>query len=155
MSGEQTEGVVIPATLAVGEVRSLVVGGEDIVAVGSEPSGLVVVVCAADWAWLQRFKLTRLRVGRYGVCAVDGPRTRLAVRFITGIDCHPDRDVLFRNGNRLDLRRSNVVVMSRGTIVNARRRDAVPCDISRFANGRKRPWNFVSATEKVRAALDG
>ena len=155
MSGVLGEGVVTPATLPVGEVRSLIVGGEDIVAVGSEPSGLAVVMCAADWALLQRFRLTRLRMGRYGVRAVDGPRTRLVVRFITGIDCSPDRAVIFRNGNHLDLRRSNVIVMSRGTLVNARRRNAVPCDISRFANGRKRPWNFVSAMEKVRAALDG
>ena len=145
----------LPAVLAVGEVRPLTVGGEDIFAIGSEPSGFVVLLSAVDWVMLQRFKLTRLRVGRHGVRSASSRHSRSAGRFITGIDVRPDLDLLFRNGNPLDLRRTNVVVMSRSTIVNARRRNAVPWDIARFANGRKRPRNFISATEKIRAALYG
>lgn len=110
----------IPVTSPIGEVRTLQLGSEEIVAVGSAPSGYTVLFWPADWAVLQRWKLTRLRTTRGQVWAWGGGSGRLAARFLTGTDNNATKVIRYRNGNAFDLRRSNIVVVPQGLVQQAR-----------------------------------
>lgn len=114
-------GSTIPAILAVGEVRSLSFDGEDILAIGSEPNGLTVLIAATDWALLRRWKLVRLRLSKGQVWARGGRCGQMAARFLMGVTHDPTTVIRYRNGNALDLRRDNIVVVAYGLVAQARR----------------------------------
>lgn len=101
----------LPVTLPVGEVRTLSLGSEEVIAVGSGPGGYTVLLSPPDWATLRRFKLTQLRTARGQVWARGKGSGRIAARFLTGTDCDPTMVVRYRNGNPLDIRRSNIAVV--------------------------------------------
>ena len=155
VSDHDTALTTIPATLSIGEERMLTLGDEEVVAVGSAPSGYTVLLLAADWAALKRWKFTHLRIQRGSVYVRHARSGGMAARFLTGTDYDGSVVILFRNRNRLDLRRSNIVVVPRSTYLNAKRTDATRPDATAFKDGRKRPWNFVSASERLEKLVNG
>lgn len=117
-----TETASIPVTLKIGEIKTLRFGSEEVIAIGSAPSGYTVLLSPADWATLRRFKLTNLRTSRGQVWAWGGKGTgRIAARFLTGTDCDSTKAIRYRNGNLLDIRRDNVVVVPHNLIARTRR----------------------------------
>lgn len=145
----------ITATMSIGEVRRLRLGSEEVVAVGSAPSGYTVLLSFADWATLQRWKLTRLRVTRGHVYAcADGSR-RMVARFLTNTDNDATRLILYRDGNPFNLLRSNIVVVQRSTYANARRPGAAKPGAKTRKDGSRWPRGVIAASEKLEKLLRG
>ena len=118
--------VPLPVVLRVGETRATKIGSEDIIVVGSAPSGYAVLLSPEDWTTLQRWNLASLRIQRGQVHAHDGRSGRMVARFLTGTDNDRTRAVRYRNRCALDLRRSNIVVVPYSLVHHARR--AAPGD---------------------------
>jgi hypothetical protein len=100
----------IPTCLAVGDVMALEICGEAVLVVGSYPSGLPVIVSRQGWRTLQACKLTKLSTssGRVVACGVGVQQP--AARLLAGIAYERSKGVVYRNGNTLDLRPSNLLV---------------------------------------------
>jgi hypothetical protein len=121
--------------------------GWKVVAVGCAPSGLVAVLDPCDWRMLLRWKLDRLSVSSRGVHASGkggGPRP-LVSRFV--LNAANKYVVLFRNGNLFDLRRCNLALVLRSTVIWAERQFAGGL------NGPGRRRGKPSALERLTAAL--
>lgn len=96
-----------------GEVITACVDREDVVLVGTVPSGYTAILCPAGWAALRRWKLTTLRVSKGSPYAAGEGRAGgfLAARFL--INPSPRHIVRHRNGNPFDIRLSNIVSVPR------------------------------------------
>lgn len=117
----------IPARLPPGEVQRHHIEGEEVVIVGAYPAGLPVLLSPTDWQSLLRWKLDKLSAGSGHVRAFSaGCRSRpLAARVLTNTVRCPHRDIRYRNGNALDLRRTNIAVVPRHLLERVKREAGV------------------------------
>lgn len=154
---------LLPVPLPVGAIRSLVLSnGEEVLLIGSAPSGLPVIISPADWQFLLRWKLTKLHTVSGQVRACGGGNVRpLAARFLTNTMYAPNYIIRYRNGNALDLRRSNIAVVPRGVILEAKRIAATPPPTSNTVTlrdgrvrTRRKPKN-PNAIERLREIMTG
>lgn len=102
----------LPLKLEPGEERYTKLDGERVVFVGSHPNGLPVALSPEGWQHLRRWKFFKLSTasGRVIACGSGGVN-QPAARFLVGISRVPHKAVRYRNGNGLDLRLSNLVIM--------------------------------------------
>jgi hypothetical protein len=130
----------LPSKLPVGTAIRCTVENEPAVIVGAAPAGLPVILSPGDWDTLTRWKLTRLAVVSGRVVADVGNRSRpLVARFITSVP--RNTLIVYRNGNALDLRRSNLALIPRGLLVQAAKEADEPPERPAFVvlrNGRIR-----------------
>lgn len=150
----------MPSILPVNTVLSVDVGGKAMVAVGCAPGGIVALLDARDWAYLQRWKFTRLRVGSGKVRACGKGNSVVADRFL--LNASLNHIVFHRNGNPLDLRRSNLVAISRKLLLQADVEKARPADYHdvdfQMRDGRwrsRRKPLSLSAQDRVAALMAG
>jgi hypothetical protein len=152
------ESDALPPRLEPGQVISLTLGAEPVVAVGSAPYGFPAIFTPAGWQTLQRLKLTTLKLRKGHVYAGSAGRDRgqwRAARILTntGYDCA--RVVLYRNGNPLDLRPVNLVVAPYSTHRKAKRKDAPPPGVTERSDGTRWPRGVVPSTERLRRLMGG
>ncbi|WP_244558485.1 HNH endonuclease [Tardiphaga sp. OK246] len=144
-------GTVVPATMF----------GEPVVLVSSKPDGSPVIFCRGGWKWLERWKLTTIRVlgGRVRACGTGRNGGYRADRFL--IDGDGNHLILQRNGNLFDLRRSNIASVSRGLLKQVRVEKNRGPDYGKdvtLRDGRRRSCrkpNSPSAVQRVTAIMDG
>jgi hypothetical protein len=139
----------------------LEVDGHKLVAIGCAPSGFVALLDAADWRALCRWKLDRLRVSGGKVRAWGTGRECgfIVDRFL--LNASRNEIVFHRNGNPLDLRRSNIVAVSRNLLRQAeveKARGPNPSGTVYLSDGRtrtrRRPM-VPSAVDRVAALMVG
>lgn len=149
---DQGADALVPLTLPAGEVRTLRLGEEEALAIGTAPGGYTVLIAPADWALLRRWKHTHLCIMRGAVYAQDiaGGR-RHAARFIT--QASAAQAVVHRNGNPFDIRRANLVVLSCSSLKNAKRPDAPEADAATRRDGSKWPRGLVPSSKRLLEAL--
>lgn len=102
----------LPLKLEPGEERYVKLDGERVVFVGSHPNSLPVLLSPEGLQCLRRWKLFKLSTASGRVIASgSGCVNQPAARFLAGISHVPNKAVHYRNGNGLDLRPANLVVV--------------------------------------------
>jgi hypothetical protein len=101
------------------EVIKARIDGEDVVLIGTVPTGIPAIMCPVGWEIFRRWKLTTFRISRGSLRAGGKGHAsgNSAARFL--LDAPKHHAVLYRNGNFLDVRLSNIVSVSRGLIRQA------------------------------------
>lgn len=107
----------LPTRLNPGAEVRTTIDDEPVVIIGSAPHGFPVILSPQQWETLKRWKLSRLTY-RDHVRGGDGitPYNVTIARFLTGIsgrDGNSNKYIRYRNGNPLDCRPSNLLVMPR------------------------------------------
>jgi hypothetical protein len=152
----------IPVRLKVGEVVQLLLGpGEEVVAVGSTPHGRPVLLSPRDWDIIKRWGYVRLSARSGHVRACGGGVHCLAARLLTGTDNDATKVIRYWNGNALDLRRSNIVVVPWGLLRCAQRSSSrepsaprpMVAQIDGTLRPSRKPW--PPAPERLRQLLSG
>ncbi len=143
-----------------GAVIATTIDSEPIVLVGTVPTGHTVILCPKGWRELQRWKLIRLRIVRGTIRACGDGRAAgfAAARFL--LNASYNHIVRYRNGNPFDIRLSNIVVLSRGLLRQAKIEETRGTDYKnpevRWGDGHchaGNPLNTPSARERVTKAL--
>jgi hypothetical protein len=99
--------VEVPSRLKPGEEFFTTLENEEVVFIGSYPSGLPVLLSSNDWKTLRQWKLDKLSTASGRVFACGGRVNQPADRFLMGLHYTPSKVVKHRNGNSFDLRWSN------------------------------------------------
>lgn len=102
----------LPIRLNVGVEHHTQIDGEDVVMIGASPGGLPVIMTPAQWETLKASMLTRLTYSDH-VRAGGGRYHITAARFLTGTSHDTNKYIRYRNGNGLDIRPSNIMVLPR------------------------------------------
>lgn len=100
-----------PLRMGAGQEIRREIDGEPVIFIGAT-NGAPVILSPPQWDVLRQWKLTRLTFSGV-VRAGDGAYHTPAARFLMGIQYDNNRQILYRNGNALDLRPSNLIVVPR------------------------------------------
>jgi hypothetical protein len=151
----------LPGLLPVGHVQSFHVGGGEILLIGTAPNGLPAIISPDDWQLLCRWKLDSLRIvsGHVRACGGGGNSRPLVARFLTNTMSGGNVVVRYRNGNPLDLRRSNIAVVPRGVLLQIEKEKNTPLPTNNtvtLRDGRvrtRRKPKYPNAAERLREML--
>lgn len=131
----------IPAIMKPGEERTISLEGAKLVLVGTYPAGYTAVLEEESLRLIRAWKLTKLRVIRGQVHACSGGIRPLAARVLTNTVHDCSRNILYRDGNPFNLRRSNLIAVPNHLLRAARLPQVDPATLSpciRLKDGRVR-----------------